>query len=77
MEELIRLLETAVPMADFSDTEADLLAEGIITSIDIITIVAEITDHYGIDIPAEEMDMDHFRTVSEMYAMVQRIQAQQ
>lgn len=74
MDELLKVLKQAVPKVDWTQ-EGNLLEEGKIDSIDIITIVSEITAAYGIEIPTEEMEADNFTSAGSILAMLERIGA--
>lgn len=73
MEELMALLKKAAPKVDWT-VEGNLIEEGILDSIDIISVVSEITMNYGIEIPTEEMEADNFCSAEAIYELVQRLQ---
>ncbi len=72
MEELKEVLKKAAPKVDW-DMEGNLIDEGILDSVDIISVVSEITAAYDIEIPAEEMEVDNFCCAQAIYDMVQRL----
>lgn len=72
MEELRELLKKAAPKVDWDSSQA-LVDDGILDSIDIISVVSELTVAYGIEIPSEEMEPDNFNSVTNIYDMVQRL----
>lgn len=72
MEELLEVLKAAVPNADWL-AEGDLVDDGIIDSIDIISAIAEITDEYDIKIPSDEMKNANFNSVQAIYDLIQRL----
>ena len=53
--------------------ENSLIDGGILDSFDIVTIVAEIDDAYGIEIPAEEMTPENFNSTKALHALIQRL----
>ena len=73
MEELLEVLKKAVPKADWED-EGDLVDDGIIDSIDIVSAIAEIMDFYDIEIPSEEMEPENFNSLEAIYELIQRMQ---
>ena len=73
MEELLEVLKKAVPKADW-EAEGDLVADGIIDSIDIVSAIAEIMDFYDIEIPSEEMEPENFNSLEAIYELIQRMQ---
>ncbi len=72
MEELREVLKIAAPKVDW-DAEGNLIEEGILDSVDIISVVSELTAAYDIEIPAEEMEVDNFCCMQAIYDMVQRL----
>jgi len=72
MEELKEVLKTAAPKVDW-DMEGNLIEEGILDSVDIISVVSELTAAYDIEIPAEEMEVENFCCAQAIYDMVQRL----
>lgn len=72
MEELLEVLKSAVPNGDWL-AEGDLVDDGIIDSIDIVSAIAEITDEYDIKIPASEMKNENFNSVQAIYDLIQRL----
>lgn len=72
MEELLEVLKRAVPNGEWT-AEGDLVDDGIIDSIDIISAIAEITDEYDIKIPSDEMKNENFNSLEAIYNLVQRL----
>lgn len=73
MEELLNVLKKAVPKANW-EAEGDLVDDGIIDSIDIVSAIAEIMDFYDIEIPSEEMEPENFNSVQAIYELIKRMQ---
>lgn len=72
MEKLLAILNDLHPDVDF-ETENALIDGGILDSFDIVSIVAEIDDAYGVQIPAEELSPDNFNSAPTLFALVQRL----
>jgi len=72
-EILRRILWELHPDVDFEETE-DLVAEGILDSFDIVTIVAEVGAEFGVDIPAEELTPENFASLSSLCTLVRRLE---
>ena len=72
MEELLQVLKRALPKVDWS-TDALLVDDGIIDSMDVVSVISEITDEYDIEIPSEEMEPENFNSVKAIYEMIQRL----
>ena len=54
MEELVKLLNETIEGVDF-ESEDRLMTDKILSSIDLTEIIAEIEDHYDIEIDMEYM----------------------
>lgn len=72
MDKLIHILTELNPDIDF-ETEDALIDGGILDSFDIVTLVAEIDDVFGVQIPAEELTPENFNSAKALYALVQRL----
>ena len=72
MNELLEILKEAMPKVDWEKGE-DLVDDGIIDSMDVVTIISEITDAYDIEIPSEEMEPENFNSAAALWEMVCRL----
>ena len=72
MEELLDILRELHPDVDFENTE-HLIDGKILDSIDIVSLVAEISDVFGVDLPAEEIVPENFNSAKALWAMIQRL----
>lgn len=72
MEELIEILENLHPEVDF-ETCNTLIADKILDSFDIITIISEINAEFDVVIPAEEIIPDNFNSAQALYDLVTRL----
>lgn len=72
MNELITLLEETCPGIDFEGSDA-LIDDGIIDSLDIVTIVSTLMDTYDITITVDELLPENFNSVESIYALIQRL----
>ncbi len=70
MEEFISMLKGIKPNVDFEHEEA-LVDDGLIESLDIISIISEISDKYGVQIPSDEIIPDNFNSAEALYELVQ------
>ena len=73
MEELLKILEDVRPDVDFAN-EKKLIDDGILDSFDIISIVGELNEHYGIEINVEDLEPDNFNTVEAMLDLIHKLQ---
>jgi acyl carrier protein len=64
--DLIRdALQVEVPSPD-----TDLVAEGLIDSLALVTLITEIELEFGIQLPLDELDLSSFRSAEQMAAQV-------
>ncbi len=72
MDELMEVLRRALPKVNW-ETDQALVDDGIIDSMDVVSVISEITDEYDIEIPSEEMEPENFNSVQAIYEMIQRL----
>ena len=72
MDKLMQLLSELRDDIDF-ETEDALIDGGVLDSFDIVTLVAEIDDAYGIEIPAEALVPENFNSARAIFALIQRL----
>ncbi len=73
MDELIELLEGVRDDVDFRSCK-DLIDGKVLTSFDIIQIIASIDDEFDVAIPAAEIVPANFNSAESLYALIQRLQ---
>ena len=72
MEELMRILGELHPDVDFN-TADDLIGDGVLDSLDIVTLITEINSAYDVSIPAEEILPENFRSAMAIYDLITRL----
>ena len=72
MERLLSTLQSLHPDVDFS-AGTGLIADGILDSFDIVTIVAEVSIDYGVTIPPEALTPENFDSAQALHALIQRL----
>lgn len=72
MEELMRILKEMHPEVDF-DTADDLIGDGVLDSLDIVTLITEINSAYDVNIPAEEILPENFSSARAIYDLITRL----
>ena len=72
MEQLLEILKKMHADVDF-DVEEDLIGEGILDSLDIVTLITEINLTFDVSIPAEEVVPENFNSVSAIWALIERL----
>lgn len=76
MEELMEILEALKPEIDF-EVEKELIDDGLLESFDVITLIAEIEDQLGIEIPAEEIVPENFNSADDIWRLCERIKGEE
>ena len=74
MDKLMRILSELRSDIDF-ETENALIDGGMLDSFDIVTLVAEIDDAFGIEIPAEALIPENFNSARAIFALIRQLQA--
>ena len=72
MEKLLEILSDLHPEVDFENNE-ELIDDGILDSLDIVTIVTEIDDKFDVTIPAEEIIPENFNSAKALMALITRL----
>ena len=72
METLLSILTSLHPEVDFANT-ADLVDDGILDSLDIVTLVTEINAEFDVAIPAEEIVPENFNSAEALMALIERL----
>ena len=72
-EQIIEILEDIQPEADY-ETCQTLIDDHILTSLDVLSLVAELEDEFDITIPTVEIIPSNFNSVDAIAAMVERLQ---
>jgi len=75
MEELMEILEALKPEIDFG-AEKELIDDGVLESFDVITLIAEIEDQLGIEIPAEEIVPENFNSAEDIWRLCEKIKGE-
>lgn len=72
MEKIIEMLTELHPDVDFATAEG-LIDDGILESLDIVSLVASIDTEFGVTIPAEEIIPENFNSAEVLWALVERL----
>ena len=72
MEQLVELLKRVKADVDFVN-EKSLVDDGILDSLEIVTIITSIEETYGFEIDPNEIDPDNFQSAESMWNMIQRL----
>lgn len=74
MEEIIRILKDVRPDLDF-DTQTGLIENGLLDSLDLVSLVSEFDSEFGIEIPVEEITPENFDSVEAMKKLIERLRS--
>lgn len=74
MKQLLELLKGVKSDIDF-EKETDLVDEGLLDSLEIVTIIASIEEKFGIEIDPDDIDPDNFQSAEAMWEMIQKIKS--
>ncbi len=72
MDKLLEILKKVRPEVDFTVCQ-NLVDEGILDSIDIVSIITEIETEYSIEIDPDEIDPDNFQSAQAMMEMLEKV----
>ena len=71
MEKLLELLRGIRPDIDF-ENETALVEDGLLDSFDVVSIISEIDDVFGVQI--SELDPENFNSVQTIWNLIQKLQ---
>ena len=75
MEKLTGILEELCPDVDFA-AEKQLISDGILDSLDILTLVDEINAAFDIDVKPKYLTAENFNSVESMWQLIEQLQAE-
>jgi len=73
MNELMEILEELRPDVDF-ENETGLIANGILDSFDIVSLVGELNDAFDIEVKPTDLVPENFNSAQAILAMVEKLQ---
>jgi acyl carrier protein len=72
MEKLIEILTELHPEVDFN-TATELIDDGVLDSLDIVSLVAAIDTEFGVVVPAEEIIPENFNSADAIFELITRL----
>jgi acyl carrier protein len=72
MEKVLEILEEMHPDVDFTSENA-LIDDGILDSLDIVTLVSELCAAFDVVIPAQMLLPDHFNSAAAIWGLIQAL----
>ena len=76
MEELLELLKGVRADVDF-ENETELIDDGILDSFDVVAIISEIDDKYGVQIRINELDPENFNSVENIWNLIRKLKSKE
>lgn len=72
MEKLMQILQNIRPDVDF-ENETALIDDGILDSFDVVSIISELDDAFGVQIRITELDPENFNSAESIWNLVQSL----
>ncbi len=72
MDELRAMLEEKFPTIDF-DAEKNLVSSGVLDSLQVVEIIADIEDLFDISVTMEYIQPTYFESVEAMWEMIEEL----
>lgn len=72
MEKIKEILESNCPDIEL-DGNTKFITDGLIDSVDLVAVISDIEDEFGIEISMEEIVPENFDSVEAIWEMVQRL----
>ena len=72
MEKLLDLLKGVRADVDF-ENETELIDDGILDSFDVVAIISEIEDRFGVQIRINELDPENFNSAESIWNLIQKL----
>lgn len=73
MEELLDILNEMHPDVDFEAEEA-LISGGILDSLDIVSLISEISKTFDVTITAKDIIPENFNSAKALWALIERLE---
>ena len=72
-KQLLEMLADMHPDIDFEKAEG-LIERKVLTSFDVVSIVAELSETYGVDVGAVDIVPENFNSARALFALIQRLE---
>ncbi len=73
MDELLEILYDLHPDVDF-ENEDHLIDDGILDSLSIVSLIAEINEQFDVTITAKDIIPENFNSAEALYALIQELE---
>ena len=71
MKQLLDILQQTCPGIDFTSSD-HLIDDGILDSLDLVTIVTVLMDEYDVEISVDDLVPENFNSVQAIYDLIGR-----
>ena len=72
MEKLLEILQRVRPDVDFKN-ETLLIDDGILDSMEVVSIISELDDEFGVQVRINELIPDNFNSVEAIWNLIQNL----
>ena len=72
MEQLLEILKRIRRDVDF-ENETALIDDGILDSFDVVSIISELDDAFGVQVRITELDPENFNSAEALYELIQKL----
>lgn len=72
MDKLKKILEEFHPEIDYNTCNT-LIDDEFFDSLDVVNLIAEISDQFGVEIPPKEVVPQNFNSAQALYDLIQRL----
>ena len=72
MDKLKALLQETFPHIDF-EKEKNLVARGLLDSVDMVSIIALVTENFGVVVTVKYITPQNFESVENIWSMIQEL----
>lgn len=70
-EKILEILSELRPENDFENSE-DFIMEGLLDSLDVVSLVDTVEEEYGISIPGTEISMKNFSNIDSIIELIEK-----
>ncbi|MBQ7549284.1 MAG: acyl carrier protein [Clostridia bacterium] len=71
-EQILEILQELRPDVDF-ENETALITDGILESFDIVALVGELSDAFGVELHVADLVPDNFNSVDGMISLIEKL----
>lgn len=73
MEKVLEILSNSCPTIDF-ENEKKLMTDKVIDSVDLVSIIFDLEDAFGVSIDMEVIDPENFDSAEAIWELIQSLQ---